>query len=266
MTKLIHPQLRLRKNERNLKRWMTLAKKTGKKNRSNAAGDDETTIVEPKRKKNRNRDRATNTSHGVANEGGGEHGDEKVEISEGDGARKGRTGVEEDKSGDDGDGREKIRKDKAVEEDAIGTKKKKKRQRAVKDQEQAKPEYPNPADDATLPEKARNALQYAHTMLVDRSHWKFNKAMQNWIVKHLWAEGTISEEYMPIITDYLAGSEGRVRANLLQACHSVISTEDSSTTDPAPTDQRIPRTEINADRARVLIRVLGDAADPPTAL
>ncbi|THH09053.1 hypothetical protein EW145_g2284 [Phellinidium pouzarii] len=81
---------------------------------------------------------------------------------------------------------------------------------------------PNPSEDTELSDKARGALSYACARLSSPDSWKFNKAYQNWIVKHIFSIDDISEKYSPIVTAYLSGCQGGVRENLINICNKQL--------------------------------------------
>ncbi len=43
---------------------------------------------------------------------------------------------------------------------------------------------PDPTSDLRLSEQAKQAIQYAQVYTVDKPHWKFNKAKQNWLLRN----------------------------------------------------------------------------------
>jgi hypothetical protein len=109
------------------------------------------------------------------------------------------------------------------EVDETPTKKKKKFKRTSKDAVAEVPEeggepkkrqksskYPNPAEDSELSDQAQKggtrttpeymilpltlhtALGYANSFVNDKATWKFNKAMQNWLVRNFWSETLVN--------------------------------------------------------------------------
>ncbi|KAN0097653.1 hypothetical protein V8E55_002099 [Tylopilus felleus] len=48
--------------------------------------------------------------------------------------------------------------------------------------------YPDPAVDESLSEQSRRALSYAYERCRGFETWKFNKARQNWLLRHVWSE------------------------------------------------------------------------------
>ncbi|KAH8113387.1 hypothetical protein DFH11DRAFT_340915 [Phellopilus nigrolimitatus] len=160
----------------------------------------------------------------------------------------------------------------------------KKRDKKARKKETASSSLLNPADDAELTDKARGALSYAHTRLSASDGWKFNKAHQNWIVKHVFSCNDIPEKYFPVVTAYLSGCQGGVRDNLVQNCSKqldaspeVCSAPDSTPTPvPAPSAltedteaeplklaSKIPSPatqEAIKARARTLLEVLGSSS------
>ncbi|KAJ2132532.1 hypothetical protein GGF48_000848 [Coemansia sp. RSA 921] len=62
--------------------------------------------------------------------------------------------------------------------------------------------------------------QHAHTYLTtwntDRSAWKFNKARQLWIIRHLYNASLMPLDMFEIAVQYLAESMGKLRSTLLE--------------------------------------------------
>ncbi|KAJ1804922.1 hypothetical protein LPJ77_004513, partial [Coemansia sp. RSA 2523] len=62
--------------------------------------------------------------------------------------------------------------------------------------------------------------QHAHTYLTtwntDRSAWKFNKARQLWIIRHLYNASLMPLDMFEIAVHYLAESMGKLRSTLLE--------------------------------------------------
>ncbi|KAL5488164.1 hypothetical protein ACEPAI_6272 [Sanghuangporus weigelae] len=92
---------------------------------------------------------------------------------------------------------------------------------------------PTPRDDTTLSDKGREALSYAYTRFASPSSWKFNKAYQNWIVRHFFSLDAIPDTYVSVVVKYLTGCQGGVRQNLVQACNKHLEVPASSQ-DPDP--------------------------------
>ncbi|KAL5530612.1 hypothetical protein ACEPAF_6870 [Sanghuangporus sanghuang] len=92
---------------------------------------------------------------------------------------------------------------------------------------------PNPRDDTTLSDKGREALSYAFTSFASPNSWKFNKAHQNWIVRHFFSLDAIPDIYVSVVVKYLTGCQGGVRQNLIQACNKHLEVPASSQ-DPDP--------------------------------
>ncbi|KAI5120505.1 hypothetical protein M0805_000090 [Coniferiporia weirii] len=162
------------------------------------------------------------------------------------------------------------------------SKDKKKRRKDREENGSALP-FPDPSADTELTEKARGALSYVYTRLSSPDSWKFNKAHQNWIVKHLFSPDDIAEKYLPIVAGYLSGCQGGVRENLIQTCNKhldpkaeppdsitlapdapkEVSTTDAASKEPAREDVVLsPEVQETVKaRARVILKSLGCA--PP---
>ncbi|KAL5527273.1 hypothetical protein ACEPAG_6064 [Sanghuangporus baumii] len=92
---------------------------------------------------------------------------------------------------------------------------------------------PNPRDDTTLSDKGREALSYAYTRFASPNSWKFNKAHQNWIVRHFFSLDAIPDTYVSVVVKYLTGCQGGVRQSLVQECNKHLEVPASSQ-DPDP--------------------------------
>ncbi|KAL5508368.1 hypothetical protein ACEPAH_5987 [Sanghuangporus vaninii] len=92
---------------------------------------------------------------------------------------------------------------------------------------------PNPRDDTTLSDKGREALSYAYTRFASPNSWKFNKAHQNWIVRHFFSLDAIPDTHVSVVVKYLTGCQGGVRQNLIQACNKHLEVPASGQ-DPDP--------------------------------
>lgn len=60
------------------------------------------------------------------------------------------------------------------------------------------------------------ALVYAHQFsrrdaLSEDDVWKFSKARQNWLVRHIWYEDAVPEQYVPLVLHYLESVKGGSR-------------------------------------------------------
>ncbi|KAF8138257.1 hypothetical protein EV363DRAFT_1313517 [Boletus edulis] len=71
--------------------------------------------------------------------------------------------------------------------------------------------YPDPAIDESLAEQSRRALSYAYERCRGIETWKFNKARQNWLLRNVWSEQAVPENYIPLVIGYLAGISGGAR-------------------------------------------------------
>ncbi|KAF9247022.1 hypothetical protein BU15DRAFT_26455, partial [Melanogaster broomeanus] len=83
--------------------------------------------------------------------------------------------------------------------------------------------FPDPSSDGSLDKQNRKALSYAYDRLRDPKSWKFNKARQNWLIRNVWSETAIPDNYVPLLTKYLADIKGGARQKLIDSCNSKIS-------------------------------------------
>ncbi|EJD01033.1 uncharacterized protein FOMMEDRAFT_147693 [Fomitiporia mediterranea MF3/22] len=133
--------------------------------------------------------------------------------------------------------------DDATREKDTGNKSESSKKKSSKESKKSKKErrresassLPNPEEDSTLTDKARAALSYAYARVSSSDSWKFNKAHQNWIVKHFFIPDAVPEKYVPIVVGYLAGCQGGVREHLIETCkkHLEPTTLSSDTATPA---------------------------------
>lgn len=78
---------------------------------------------------------------------------------------------------------------------------------------------------------------YLQSWQNDKSNWKFNKNMQNWIVDHLYDSKLLSDTIWPIVLEYFAGSKGAIKANIIDTATKIIeeeTTEEADTTESEP--------------------------------
>ncbi|KAF9221940.1 hypothetical protein BS17DRAFT_809654 [Gyrodon lividus] len=83
--------------------------------------------------------------------------------------------------------------------------------------------FPDPTKDGSLAEQNCKALSYAYERFRDPQSWKFNKARQNWLIRNVWSEKAIPENYVPLLTKYLADIKGSARQKLIDSCHLKVS-------------------------------------------
>ena len=121
----------------------------------------------------------------------------------------------------DNGARKRVKRDKSTRSDSHKDKASKKSRKGQRvPQEGYANDLPNPSGDASLSDKSRTgtlsrfswdrhssycfrnndcfapiptlALSYVRTRLANPSEWKFNKGLQNWIVRHLWSGDAVS--------------------------------------------------------------------------
>ncbi|KAJ2613841.1 hypothetical protein H4S08_002008 [Coemansia sp. RSA 1365] len=65
-------------------------------------------------------------------------------------------------------------------------------------------------------ETQQSAHQYLQTWDQHRKQWKFNKAKQLWIVRHLYSESQVPAPLFDIAVRYLGGTKGMLRDSMLK--------------------------------------------------
>ncbi|EJD53881.1 hypothetical protein AURDEDRAFT_180269 [Auricularia subglabra TFB-10046 SS5] len=130
-------------------------------------------------------------------------------------------------------------------DDSSSKKKKKKRQKDKaadeedlpgKESAKASKKYPDPAKDKTLSERSQKGLAYAYSYATS-SDWKFNKARQNWLMKHAYDSAMIPDEYLRMVFHYLKSIKGQALEHLRKTCQTAIDW---------PTNQEPPDAETSA--------------------
>ncbi|KAK0206315.1 hypothetical protein DFS33DRAFT_579473 [Desarmillaria ectypa] len=120
--------------------------------------------------------------------------------------------------------------------------------------------FPDPAEDTSLSEQARRALEYAFTQFCDPKRWKFHKARQNWLIRNVWSTSAVPDAHMPLVSKYLAGVQGGVKENLIKTCRShVTESGESVSNDELPqgtSEQALPESKLKELRARAILSVL----------
>ncbi|KIL00005.1 hypothetical protein PAXRUDRAFT_68114, partial [Paxillus rubicundulus Ve08.2h10] len=120
--------------------------------------------------------------------------------------------------------------------------------------------FPDPSKDGSLAEQNRKALSYAYQRFLDPQSWKFNKARQNWLIRHVWSENAIPEIYVPLLTKYFADIRGSARQKLIDSCNSKISSPAVAPVEGAQlhdsTDAKESSAHPTAERARSLLQAL----------
>ncbi|CDO73997.1 hypothetical protein BN946_scf185043.g46 [Trametes cinnabarina] len=120
--------------------------------------------------------------------------------------------------------------DKAAEGAEASSKREKKRKRRTTSG------FPDPTSDEALTEQVQKALHYAFTQFEEPGSWKFNKARQNWIIRHVWSEEAIPETYFPLVSRYLEGVQGGAREALIKSCREALNRA-------LPLDKTVPAEE-----------------------
>ncbi|KAL1744377.1 hypothetical protein HDZ31DRAFT_82718 [Schizophyllum fasciatum] len=90
------------------------------------------------------------------------------------------------------------------------------------DEVKPKKKYPHPSKDESLSEQASKALAYAYTYHKHHDVWKFNKAHQNWLIRHCWSTTEIPDDYIPLLKKYLKNLQGGARERLLESCRAIF--------------------------------------------
>jgi len=57
--------------------------------------------------------------------------------------------------------------------------------------------------------------------------WKFNKARQNWLVRHVWDPAVLPDKDFKNVRKYLKTTQGAVRKELIEQCNAVVSNDVS---------------------------------------
>ncbi|KAK0468118.1 uncharacterized protein EV420DRAFT_447341 [Desarmillaria tabescens] len=167
---------------------------------------------------------------------------------------------------------EKVEKAEKLDEDenmAPRKSKKRKHSEAESDETEIQPKkkkhknktgFLDPAEDPSLSEQARRALEYAFTQFRHPKRWKFHKARQNWLIRNVWSTSAVPDTHMPLVSKYLAGVQGGVRENLVKTCRShVTEAGESAPNDESPqgtSEQALPESKLKELRARVILCVL----------
>ncbi|KAJ2077822.1 hypothetical protein H4R24_004898 [Coemansia sp. RSA 988] len=92
----------------------------------------------------------------------------------------------------------------------------------------ARRERERAAREGTL-ETQQSAHQYLQTWEQDRKQWKFNKAKQLWIVRHLYSETRVPAPLFDIAVRYLAGSKGMLRDSMLKDARLIANPAEAIT-------------------------------------
>lgn len=74
--------------------------------------------------------------------------------------------------------------------------------------------YLRPEPNICFPSALVYAYQFSQKDLVasdDPAAWKFSKARQNWLVRHIWYEDAVPEQYVPLVVHYSEGIKGGSR-------------------------------------------------------
>ncbi|KAJ2290793.1 hypothetical protein IWW55_006054, partial [Coemansia sp. RSA 2706] len=89
-------------------------------------------------------------------------------------------------------------------------------------------------------ETQQHAHQYLTTWSTDRANWKFNKARQLWIIRHLYVDAQVPSPVFDTAVQYLAESSDTLRQCLLEDAR-LVANPAAATTE-----------ELQAKRTRVL--------------
>lgn len=158
-----------------------------------------------------------------------------------------------------------------LEDPSPTKKKKKKRKDQTADEEDVAGEkpartskkYPDPVKDETLNEQSQKGLAYAHSYATS-SDWKFNKARQNWLMKHVYDPAVVPDEYLRMVFHYLKSIKGQALEHLRKTSQSIV----DSPTSQEPADSAAPtngaeETQRRVDRASSLLKKLPQVVAVP---
>ncbi|KAK7867565.1 hypothetical protein R5R35_004317 [Gryllus longicercus] len=56
----------------------------------------------------------------------------------------------------------------------------------------------------------------------DRNHWKFEKTLQIWLIKHMFKSSQVSEETFQIFLEYMSASKGQVFQRIKDVCQNIV--------------------------------------------
>ncbi|KAF9511082.1 hypothetical protein BS47DRAFT_1347096 [Hydnum rufescens UP504] len=97
--------------------------------------------------------------------------------------------------------------------------------------------FPDPGRDTTLPDASVKSLVYAYQH-ADRynpnkaasEEWKFSKARQNWLTRHIWYEDAVPEKYIGVVIHYLKSVQGGARDAIIKGCQILLDPHPITTT------------------------------------
>lgn len=148
---------------------------------------------------------------------------------------------------------------------------------------------PDPNTDLRLSDQAKQAIHYAQIYTKDKSHWKFNKAKQNWLLRNALSvppsdygatlarkqpessaaeEGTAEEadeaeegenfvpdDFVPVVTAYLTSVMGGARQRMIESLREAVNAPAITV---APTQ---PQGADNAAAESTMTNVTADGVD-----
>jgi len=109
----------------------------------------------------------------------------------------------------------------------------------VEEAEEKKPPPPAPVkkpkplsrkDLADRKETQNKSLEYARLFRKKQKHpevdWKFNKARQNWLVRHVWDSSSVPDKDFKAVKKYLKTMRGASREEFVQQCQTTLAAEE----------------------------------------
>jgi len=99
--------------------------------------------------------------------------------------------------------------------------------------------FTNPTEDETLPEASSKSLIYAYQYAERHNpaasspeEWKFSKARQNWLTRHIWYEDAVPDGYVDLVITYLKSVQGGARDAIIKGCQIILNPLPPATESP----------------------------------